>query len=159
MGLDMHIHDADYIRYLMDGEPDKLDTWGTRDENGSVQHIWSSYRYGNTLLIAEASWDYPANLPFAATYRVKLEHAAVVLDAQGTVTVYPAEGEPFAPDLEPAMIMDLGINVSDMRPYYNEISYFTEAILHNSPDGIASLSEAITSFRLVHKELELINCQ
>lgn len=156
MGLDMHIHDADYIRYLMGGDPDSLDSWASRDENGSVQHIWSSYRYGKALLIAEASWDYPANFPFAGTFRVKLEQAAVVLDNQGIVTVYPVEGEAFRPKLAPPMTMDMGINVSDMGPYCNEIKYFLDTILEDRPEGIASLSEAVASFRMVRKELSLV---
>ena len=54
------------------------------------------------------------------------------------------------------MTMDMGINVSDMGPYYNEISYFVDTILNDSSEGIASLSEAVASFRMVKKELDLI---
>ncbi len=156
MALDMHIHDADYIRYLMDGEPEKIDSWGVRNEEGIIQHIWTSYRYGQAMLIAEASWDYPTSFPFAATFRVKLEHAAIVLDQKGILTVYPAEGTPFTPDLASPVIMDMGINVSDMGPYLNEIQYFLDTVINDTPEGIASLTEAVASFRMVRKELELV---
>lgn len=156
MALDLHIHDADYIRYLMDGEPETMDSWGIRNEEGIIQHIWTSYRYGKAMVIAEASWDYPACFTFTATFRVKLEQAAVVLDEKGVVTVYPAEGIPFTPDLELPVIMDMGINVSDMGPYLNEINYFLDTIIGDAPEGIASLSEAVASFRMVRKELDLV---
>lgn len=154
MALDMHIHDVDYIRYLMGGEPEDMSSWGVRDQEGCIQHIWTSYRYGDALLIAEGSWDYPANLPFAATFRVRLEKAALVLDGEGVLTVYPEEGDKFVPELGPKETMDLGINVSDLGPYLKEIRYFVENIRTGNQEGIASLSEAVESCRLVWKELQ-----
>ena len=154
MALDMHIHDVDYIRYLMESEPEDMHSWAVRDKEGIVQHIWTSYRFGDALLTAEGSWDYPASLPFRQTFRVRMEKAAVVLDANGILTVYPEEGEKFVPQLGEKEEMDLGSNVSDLGPYMNEIRYFVENI-QAGVEGIASLSEAIASFRLVWKELEL----
>lgn len=154
MALDLHIHDADYIRYLMGGEPDKTEVCGTRNKEGIIQHLWSSYRYGDAVMVAEASWDYPKMYPFAATFRVKLEKAAITMDSKGVLTVYPEEGEAFAPKLEKPVMKDMGINVSDMGPYLNEIRYFLELIEEGGTDGIASLEEAVASFRLVKKEIK-----
>lgn len=154
MALDMHIHDVDYIRYLMGSEPEDMSSWGVRDQEGIIQHIWTSYCYGDALLIAEGSWDYPAKLPFAATFMVRLEKAALVLDEKGVLTVYPEEGDAFVPELGAKEIMDLGINVSDLGPYLKEIRYFVENIQTGNQEGIASLSEAVASCRLVWKELQ-----
>lgn len=155
MALDMHIHDVDYIRYLM-GDPDEVSSWGVRDENGIIQHIWGSYRFGEAMLVAEGSWDYPGGLPFSQTFRVRLEKAAVVLDEAGVLTVYPEEGEKWIPELGQKNEMDMGINVSDLGPYLNEIKYFVERIQTGTKTGIASLSEAVASFRLAFRELELV---
>lgn len=156
MTLDMHIHDADYIRYLMGAEPEMIHSWGVRDENDIIQHICTSYQYGKATLLAEASWDYPATFPFAAEFRVRLEQAAIVCDAKGTVTVYPVDGAPFAAELEPPVIMDMGINVSDMGPYLNEIRYFLDTISDNITEGIASVAEGVASFRMVQNEMKLL---
>ncbi len=150
----MHIHDVDFIRYLMDGEPDEMNAWAVKDKEGIVQHIWSSYRFGDALLTAEGSWDYPAEFPFSQTFRVRLEKAAVVLDESGVLTVYSEEGGKLVPELGEKEEMDLGINVSDLGPYMNEVKYFVETILAGNREGIASLSEAVASFRLVWKVLE-----
>ena len=155
MALDLHIHDVDYIRYLMGREPEDIKSWMVRDENGVIQHIWSSYHFGESILTAEGSWDYPSGFPFAQTFRVRLEKAAVVLDENGVLTVYPEEGDKFNPKLGEKEIMDLGINVSDLGPYMNEIRYFVETIQSGNQKGIASLEEAAASFRLVRKELQL----
>lgn len=153
MAIDMHIHDADYIRYLM-GEPEKIDSWVVKDHKDIVQHIWSSYRYGDAVLIAEGSWDYPTNLPFMQTFRVRLERAAVILDTEGRVTVYPDMGKKFIPQIGEKQEMDLGINVSDLAPYLNELKYFLNQI-QEGKSGITSLSEAVASLHLVRKELEI----
>lgn len=153
MAVDMHIHDVDYIRYLMNGEPDKVDAWSVKDENGSIQHIWSSYRYGDAMLTAEASWDYPANFPFAQTFRVRFEKAAVVLQADGTLIVYPEDGDTYIPKFDSRMQMDLGINVSDLGPYMNEIKYYVQAIGSGEMQSISGLTEAIETLRLVNREL------
>lgn len=154
MSLDMHIHDVDYIRYLM-GEPDNISSWGVRDKDGIIQHIWGSYCFGEVVMVAEGSWDYPGELPFSQTFRVRLERAAVVLDESGVLTVYPEDGGKLIPELGQKNEMDMGINVSDLGPYLNEIKYFVETIQAGNKVGIASLSEAVASFRLAFRELEL----
>ena len=156
MAFDMHIHDVDYIRYLMEGEPDYIDANAIRDKDGVVQHIWSSYRYGETVLNAEGSWDYPTVLPFCESFRVRLEKATVVKEADGVVSLYTEDGRVETPKLGNRIEMDMGINVSDMAPYLNEIKCFVENILKRNYKGIASVDEAVSSFRLVRKELELV---
>lgn len=157
MVLDLHIHDVDYIRYLMDCEPDRVNAWAVQDGNGIPQHILSNYCFGDSTITAEASWDYPTCLPFENTFRVRLEKAAVVLNAEGVLTVYPEDGEAFTPDLNEKDMRDFGINISNMKPYMNELQYFLHNIQTQNKNGITRLSEAIASFRLVKKELEIIN--
>lgn len=156
MVVDMHIHDVDYIRYLMGGEPDEISTNAVKDADGIPQHIWTCYRYGNAVLTAEGSWNYPVNMPFAQTFRVRLENAALILDEKSVLNVYPEDGEPYVADLATDE-RDLGINVSDMQLYTNEFNYFIDTILTQKRDGIASLSEAVASFRLAVKEMEAIS--
>lgn len=156
MALDLHIHDADYIRYLMGREPDSVSAQAVRDKNGLIQHIWSNYRFGEALLVAEASWDYPSGMAFAKSFRVKLEKAAVVLDESGVLTVYPETGGKFTPELEEDLEMDTGINISDLRDYLNELKYMLEVIRNGDKKGILSLSEAVASFRMVMEEQEAV---
>ena len=155
MTMDMHIHDADYICYLMGRQPDEVKVQAVKDNNGIIQHIWTSYQFKDTVLQAEGSWDYPAEFPFTQAFRVRLKKAAVVLSADGTLIVYPEDGEKFVPSLGEKKVLDLGINVSDIGPYVNEIKYFTEAILAGKKESIVSLDEAVASVRLVRRELEL----
>lgn len=156
VAVDMHIHDVDYVRYLF-GEPERIQAGGYRDENGLLVQIFGIYNYPNNLAVSiEAGWDYPATFPFSATYRVKLEKATIVNDANG-LTVYPNEGEPFHPELAEEFKgdNDIGGNISSLGGYYNELKYFVEGLQGKNDLSIATLSEGIASVRLVRKEIEI----
>ena len=154
--VDMHVHDADYIRYIL-GEPKSVQAMANRDESGAIQQIFAQYDYGNGVAVtAEACWDYPADFPFTADYRVKFEKATVYMK-DGTVTVYPKEGGSFQPEMpkEFEAENDIGGNVSSLGGYYNELKYFVEGLQGKNDLSVATLSEAIKSAKLVLKEVEL----
>ncbi len=155
VALDMHIHDIDFIRYMMDGEPDTVDVRATRDKEGVIQQIFATYTYGDSVITAEGGWDFPDAFPFDAGYRVKLEGATVVF--AGDVKVYPEDGEMFYPKLPEEFegTADVGINISDMGAYYEELSYFIHEIVKGNGEEIAPLSEAVKSERLAWREIEL----
>lgn len=156
MALDLHIHDVDYVRYLMGREPDEVSAQAVKDEKGIVQHIWTEYRFGSTVLTAEGSWDYPVQMPFAKTYRVRLEKAALLLDANGVLTVYPDAGESYVPELGKKEKTDLGINTSDLGLFRKEISTFVATILRGDKKDTVTLADAVASFRLAKRELDLV---
>lgn len=154
MAIDLHIHDVDYIRYLMGSDPDELTSTVRKNADGALQHIWSTYYYGDAVLTSEGSWAYPVSMPFAGTYRVMLEKATLILDKNGVLTVYPEEGEAFEPKLSEDIKMDLGINISDFGIFLTELSSFADAIINNSA-SVVPLKDAVAAFRLVKKELAL----
>jgi len=153
--LDLHIHDADLVRYLM-GDPDSISAVANRNEDGVLQQIIATYTYGDIKITAEGCWNYPDSYLFNSGYRVRLEKALVVLSGK-ELTVYPNEGEPFSPELPGVELpsTDVGINVSSLNGYYEEIKFFIEHILPGTAEPIAPLSEGINSVRMVWKEVEL----
>ncbi|MBQ7016451.1 MAG: Gfo/Idh/MocA family oxidoreductase [Firmicutes bacterium] len=153
--LDLHIHDVDYVLYIMGREPDDVKVWAIKDENGVVQHLKTCYVYGDQYVSSEASWDYPASFPFTCPLRVRLEKAAVTMESSGKVTVYPFEGDAFSPEMPAPITKDIGINMSDMRPYIDELRDFVQVIRSGSNKGAVTLAEAAAAFRLARKELEL----
>ncbi len=156
VAVDMHVHDVDFVRYLM-GEPETVQASAYRDADGFIEQIAALYTYGkDTFISVEAGWDYPATFPFTATYRVKFEKATVVLDAKG-LTVYPNEGEPYQPKLaaEFEMENDIGGNLSSLGGYYNELKYFIEGLQGKHGLDVAPLEEAIRSVQLCKREIEI----
>ena len=155
VALDMHIHDADFIRYLL-GEPDDVQVAVTRDNEGVIQHIFSTYKFDDTIVTAQGGWDFPQGFPFTAEFLVNFDKATVVLK-DNMLTVYPDDAEPYSPELisEWGVNVDIGANVSYTGDYYDEIKFFIEEVIINNKPDIVSLADAISSTRLVWKEIEI----
>lgn len=157
VALDLHVHDLDFIRYFNGSEPEAIESVCTRDNEGVIQQIFSTYHYGDVVFTAEGCWDYPAKYPFSMSYRVKFEKATVVFDSTGKLTVYPVDGKPFEPELTKidAAESNSGINVSNDGPYVRQLAYFVDHVINGEGVEIAPLCEAIASVRLAWKEIAL----
>ena len=153
MAIDLHIHDIDFIRHLMGGEPESVVANHVTGKDGVIEHVWATYRYGDVVLMAEGAWEYPTCMPFAAGFRVRLEKATLTLDDRGILTVYPEGGEAFVPQLADAVEMDLGINFTDVGEFINELGAFADAIEKGGPAAVP-LADAVAAFRIAKKELE-----
>ena len=154
VAVDMHVHDVDFVRYIL-GEPDTVQALAYRDEEGVIQQINTLFGYGKDVSISvEAGWNYPADFPFTADFRVKFEKATVV-NAAGALTVYPNEGGAFNPELAEEFQgdNDIGGNVSSLGGYYNELKYFVEGLQGKNDLSVATIAEAIKSVQLVKKEV------
>ena len=158
VALDMHIHDVDYIRYIM-GEPIKINAIPSRDSNGVIQQMFSTYTYQNSIISTEVCWDYPSNFPFCMEYRVKFEKATIVYNStiEPSLIVYPKEGNSFVPKLDDNLDSndDIGGNISSLGGYYNELNYFIEHIISDKQIKIAPLSEGVKSVLLTLKEIDI----
>lgn len=155
MALDLHIHDVDYMRYLM-GEPKKTTSKVARNEIGVIEQIFTTFEYDSSVVSVEGCWDYPKDFPFSMSFRVKFEQATAVLDGNG-LTVYLNEGGSVKPEIKPEYKGDneIGGNLSSLGGYYNELKYFIDKLSNNEPLEIAPLSEGIKSVELVLKEIEI----
>ena len=157
VALDLHIHDSDYIRYLL-GEPGLVSSDVMRDSDGVIQQIFTNYRFGETLITAEGGWDYPADFPFSMSFRIMFEKATAVFDsATIPLTVYPNTGGEIVPEIDIVNHEnDIGGNISSLSGYYNELKYFTERLNNNQPIELATLKDAARSVELVLKEIAIV---
>jgi predicted dehydrogenase len=157
VALDMHIHDVDFIRYIL-GEPNEVHAVASRDKNGVIQQLFSTYRYDKALVSAEVCWDYPASFPFCMEYRVKFEKATVVFNSGSnpSLVVYLQSGGSMIPELQKEYEgeSDLGGNISSLGGYYNELKYFTQKIRDNEPLELAPLREGVLSVLLDLEEIK-----
>lgn len=155
VAVDMHVHDVDFVRYIM-GEPDVVKAHAHRDAEGVIQQINAVYGYGDKVSVAvESGWDYPADFPFTADFRVKFEKATVI-GGGGVVNVYPLGGAAYQAELEEEFQGDneIGGNISSLGGYYNELKYFVEGLQGKNDLSVATVSEAIKSVQLVKREIE-----
>ncbi len=155
VAVDMHVHDVDFVRYIM-GEPDVVKAHAHRDAEGVIQQINAVYGYGNNVSVAvESGWDYPQDFPFTADFRVKFDKATVI-GGGGVVNVYPVGGAAYQAELEEEFQgdNDIGGNISSLGGYYNELKYFVEGLQGKNDLSVATVSEAIKSVQLVKREVE-----
>lgn len=153
MAIDLHIHDVDFVRYLMGGDPDGLNSTVHKRPDGTVDHIWASYRYGDTIISSECSWDFPVSMPFNKGFTVRFEKATVVFSLNRPLTVYTEDGEVFEPELEETETRDLGINIKNFGDFVRELTSFADAIIDGNKKSPVPLSEAISAMRLIRREL------
>lgn len=149
MALDLHIHDIDYIRYLM-GEPKAIQVAGVQEAEGLADYMLTSYIYDDAVVSAEGCWNYPADFRFTMAYCVKFEKATVCHDSgTGEFVVYPVEGGSFTPQIEKSFEGSAGSgNISSLGGYYNELAYFVKLLKDPTLPQIASLAEGGRSVEL-----------
>ena len=115
--LDLHLHDTDFIQYLL-GAPEKVMTFGIERTTGGIDDLMSNYVYasGGPKVISEGSWCRGAW--YSSTVAV-FEKATVDFCDEG-VRVCPVDGK------EKIIKVPASPN-----PYFNEIAYFSECIVKN----------------------------
>ena len=157
MALDLHVHDVDYIRYLL-GEPKEIRAVGMEETPGSglTEHILTTYIYDDAVIHAEGCWNYPADYRFSMYYNVKFEKATVVYDS-GTneFVVYLAQGGKFTPKIEDRFEGSAGSgNISSLGGYYNELLYFVNLLENPEMEQLATLKEGARSVELALEGIE-----
>lgn len=154
--LDLHIHDVDYVRYIL-GIPCSIKSEVT-STNGNNEHIFSLYKYEDTIISIEGGWDYPEGMPFEMEYRVRFENATVIFNSNKnpSLMLYNEDGTAVQRVYDKEFnseSKDLGGNISSLGGYYNEIKYFLECLNNGDEIKIAPLEEGIESFRLTVNEI------
>jgi len=153
MALDLHIHDVDFMRYIL-GEPDSFISKEARNDDGAIEHILTAFSYGDIMVSVEGCWSYPASFPFTADFVVEFEKATVVNNASG-LNVYCADGNTEKIELTPTFEGDnsIGGNISSLGGYYNELKYFVDKITAGEELCVAPLCEGVKSVELVLSEI------
>lgn len=156
IALDMHIHDVDFMRYLM-GEPESFTSSATRDNTGIIEQIFTSFKYKDAVATVEGCWHYPVDFPFTAQFRVMFDNATVVNGADGLVVYYKDGGQEKI-EIEPSFESDnnIGGNISSLGGYYNELRYFINKLNAGEVPTVAPLCEGIKSVNLALAEIKSV---
>ncbi|MBN2130040.1 MAG: Gfo/Idh/MocA family oxidoreductase [Sedimentisphaerales bacterium] len=144
LALDLHIHDADFVQYAL-GMPRSVTTFAARNSAGEPVHLTTRYETAQGgVVLAEAGWDVTEAFGFFMGYELIFQQATVIYDCRKspTLTVYPARGDAFAPEL------DAGDG------YAHEIEYFAQSICGKALNKVITALDALESLRLVEAEVE-----
>jgi predicted dehydrogenase len=128
--LDLHIHDLDYIEYLL-GLPGKVNACGTLGAGGAMDTALTSawdFRDG-ARAYAEGCLSLPEGYPFTTGMIVACEQATIQVGNKMSPSpmIYPKDGEPFAPEVPAPKVtatVQAGGNISSLGGYFNELQYW-----------------------------------
>ena len=138
--LDLHIHDLDYIYYLL-GKPQRVYAAGVKSPSGTYDHVVTSLDYGRFIATAEASFRLPAGFPVTFAFRLVGEKGCVDYRFSGAwhgseggqqddLAVFLAGQPPQHP------------SYSQVDAFAAEIEYFAECIMTGREPDMASLADA-----------------
>jgi predicted dehydrogenase len=152
--LDLHIHDLDYIAWLV-GAPKKVQACGSAGPNGGIDSVLTlGWEHGSgAKSLAEGSLVLAPSFPFNMSLLVACEKATIRYDsgASPSLVVYPMEGETFAPPLpEPKVSVSTETqgNIGSLGGYYNEIKYFLDCLEADKTPDVVTPEDARESVRI-----------
>ena len=144
LGLDLHVHDSDFIQYLF-GMPKSVQSFGNPKSGDGLKHITTRYSYDDDKLVtAEGSWAMSTSFGFEMSFNIVMEKATIVYDStrQPAFKVCPASGEPFTPEVEAG------------DGYLLQKRYLASLVEGNSAPETITPQSAADSIRLVRCEIE-----
>ena len=125
--FDLHIHDLDFMVYAF-GMPKVAHQF--RSKLPDQDFISISYDFGDFQLNSEASW-YATSYPFTAEFRFQFEDA-VVANENGKMLIHLRDDQRI--DLSEDAEGETGdINLPKSDAYANEIRYFADCVINNTP--------------------------
>lgn len=135
--LDLHLHDADFMLYLL-GKPAALQSFGVTIASGGIDESITHYFYPNGPFVsAEGSWA-----------RGQFEYSLAAVFEQGTLMLKGGKVLLYQPD-KPMQELPLPGKGS---PYFHEIAYFAECVLKKRRPEIATPESTRDSIALIFQE-------
>jgi len=149
--FDLHIHDVDFIVYLL-GSPEKTDFFQINGTPG--QYVESIFKYTDGPRVqAKAAW-LLSKIPFLSGYEAIFEHGYADY-RNDKLTFFATNGEASHPITE-ANFEGSEINVANTSGYTKEIKYFTDCIRKGVPPSIIKEEELLTTISLIKQYKDLI---
>lgn len=141
MPLDLHLHDADCIRWWF-GAPRAVSVRGVRTPEAGVVHLTAAFDVGGPTVTAEASWAMPASFGFEMAFTLVLERAVVEFSSRREpgLMVYPAEGGAFAPE------------VLAGDGYTREVAHFARRLRGETGEAVVTAADARAAVRVIEAE-------
>ncbi len=152
--IDLHIHDTDFILYLL-GHPRSVTSFG-KELDRHISYIKTHYEYDHISVEAEGGW-YGSPIPFEMSFRATFEQAAVVYQ-QSKLWIYEQGKDPqeIGRDDDFSSKTQTDIKISHMSGYYNEIKYFIDCLRSGKQPILCTPESSLESLALVQKELESV---
>lgn len=152
--LDLHIHDTDYICYLL-GKPKSVRSL-RKKSNQRTEYISTTYNYEDAIVNAEGGW-VEQSFGFVQAIRGVFEDGTVLEynSKNQPLIIYGKEKEELVniPGLKVNSV-NTGGNISELSGYYNEDEYWIKCLQNNKYPERVTLEDAKESLEIVLKEIK-----
>lgn len=157
--VDLHIHDTDFLLYLL-GKPISLLSVAPKTPL-KYAHVFTSFLFPDGVVAyAEGGWDMPDNFPFTMSFTANFEEGVVEFNSRWgkSLAIYQSGKEVKYPEVKiefPASAQ-VGGNISDLGGYFSEIKYFVDCVENDKMPTLASGEAARESLKVVLTEFKSI---
>lgn len=157
--VDLHIHDTDFLLYLL-GKPISLLSVASKSSL-KYSHVFTTFLFSDDVVaFAEGGWDMPDNFSFTMGFTANFERGAVEFNSryQKSLAIYRSGEEVEYPEvkIELQASAETGGNISDLGGYFSEIRYFVDCVENDRMPTLASGESVRDSLKIVLSELESI---
>jgi len=151
--LDLHIHDVDYVLYLL-GKPKGLDSVGAY-RGGAWDQIATHYHYPGFGVTSAGGWCNGPE-PFEMAFHAVFPKGALIYSSKNQPLIRYEEDKP------PALVnvpqpktgdVQAGGNISSLGGYYNELKYFVDCLKAGRAPETATADESRDTLALVFREM------
>lgn len=147
--LDLHLHDTDAVCYFF-GRPEAVFASGVKGvvSAGGVDHVVTSYRYGDgALIVAEGGWDLARQAGFEMGFLLVTERATLRFSAAG-YQIYWNDGRVETPQVaDPAL----------PTGWHRQLAYFVDCVKENIvPDRYQTLEQILDSYAVILAEAKSV---
>jgi predicted dehydrogenase len=138
MILDLHIHDSDFVNYLL-GMPKGVMSHAANWPGRGLAHVVTQYLFDEDMVItAEGGWSMMPTFDFEMSFNIMMEKATLVYDCTRDpgFRVCPAEGDAFTPELEKG------------DGYSIEIAHFASRVKGEAVEEVTTLEGSRDAIRI-----------
>jgi len=143
---DLHIHDVDYMLYLL-GMPASVYATGQKGPSKGIDSVQAVYNYpGRLTATVLADWSYQGDFPFNMEFCIRCDKATLAYSMQSgqPLTVYTDDGKQLQPQLPTG------------GGYEREIDYFLNCIEQKKKPRIVTAKSSLETLRVLDRELKSI---
>lgn len=141
--LDLHIHDADFVRYCF-GQPRSVFSTGFSKVSGAVDHVMTQYEVeGGAAVTAEGGWAMTPGFGFNMAYTVVFDQATIDYDlsrGENAMKLY-VEGQP------PEVLHPPGID-----GYAAQIQHLVDSVSGGQSPTIVTAQDGLAAVELCEAE-------